>query len=222
MDIFFVNYKIFQQHEIEWIIKNFGNNYKSAKRLKEYSIARFLVRNIAEKFYKKNNLEISIKDKKPYFLNSKLHFSISHSNDIVLIAFDYENIGADIEFMKKRNFEKIFEYYKLNPIQKNAETFYRFWTEYEAEIKLQESPLSKISIKLLPDYMLSIASSHSFDIKRILRIYEVKRPTARTSPNELISLKLVNASNENENTVVIQEINTASLDFFDPLNLKTE
>lgn len=222
MDIFFVNSNIFNNTEIEWIIQNFGNDYKSLKRLEEYALSRFVVKSIAENFYKKNNSDIAIKNKKPYFIDNDLHFSISHSNDIILAAFDSENIGADIEFIKNRNFEKIFDYYKLNPAKKDAETFYRFWTEYEAEFKLQEIPQSKLSVRLLPDYMLSVASNHSFDIKRMLKIYELKRPTASTSPNELINLKLVNASRENENTVVIQEINTASLDFFEPLNLKTE
>ena len=46
MDIFFVNSNIFNNTEIEWIIQNFGNDYKSLKRLKEYALGRFVVKSI--------------------------------------------------------------------------------------------------------------------------------------------------------------------------------
>lgn len=46
-------------------------------------------------------------------------------------------------------------------------------------------------------------------ISKRLKIYELIRPRPKIRPNELMSLKLVQASSKNENTVVAQEINTA-------------
>ena len=223
MDIFFIDYKNFSDTETEYIIKNFGESYKLPKRQKEYAFGRFLAKTVCEKFYAKSDSEIAIKNKKPYFINNpELHFSISHSKNLVLTAFGQNKTGADVEFMSERDFEKIFNYYNIKPEKFDKTTFYRFWTEYEAKIKLQTEPKSFLTLKILPDYLLSVVSEESFDIKAMLKIYELKSPTASTNPSELISRKLVNASSENENTVVIQEINTASLEFFEPLNLKTE
>lgn len=222
MDIFYLDNKNFLQSEIDEIIAQSNMTFSSSKRQREYALGRFVVNYVAQNFYKIKYPKIEIKDKKPYFPDCDLNFSISHSKDIVLVAFDRFPLGADVEFMKKRDYTKLFDYYKLLPESKDAETFYRFWTEYEAEIKLQSKPQSTLTMKLLPEYILTLASNQSFDIRAMLRIYELKSPRASTKPNELMSLKLVNASIPNENTVVIQEINTASLEFFDPLNLKTE
>lgn len=222
MDIFYLDNKNFLQSEIDEIIAQSNMTFSSSKRQREYALGRFVVNYVAQNFYKIKYPKIEIKDKKPYFPDCDLNFSISHSKDIVLVAFDRFPLGADVEFMKKRDYTKLFYYYKLLPESSDAETFYRFWTEYEAEIKLQSKPQSTLTMKLLPEYILTLASNQSFDIRAMLRIYELKSPRASTKPNELMSLKLVNASIPNENTVVIQEINTASLEFFDPLNLKTE
>lgn len=222
MDIFYLDNKNFLQSEIDEIIAQSNMTFSSSKRQREYALGRFVVNYVAQNFYKIKYPKIEIKDKKPYFPDCDLNFSISHSKDIVLVAFDRFPLGADVEFMRRRDYAKLFDYYKLSPESKDAETFYRFWTEYEAEIKLQSKPQSTLTMKLLPEYILTLASNQSFDIRAMLRIYELKSPRASTKPNELMSLKLVNASIPNENTVVIQEINTASLEFFDPLNLKTE
>lgn len=221
MDIFYLDSRNFFSVEDE-IIKYFGKDFKSEKRKSEHAFGRFLVKTVAENFYGALNSSIAIKDSKPYFLNCSLQFSISHSRNIILAAFDNNPVGIDIEFMKERNFHQIFRYYKLNIEHPDKELFYHFWTSYEARIKLHQDPVSYCSFKLFDEFMLSIVSSESLDISRILRIYELKRPNASTNPSELINLKLVSASNPKENTVVIQEINTASYEFLEPLNLKTE
>lgn len=223
MDIFFINHKNFTRQEIKFIIDNFGKNHALAKRRREYAFGRLLVKMVCLNFYNRTDAEIEIDNQKPYFVNNKdLHFSISHSRNLVIAAFDNKSTGADVEFMRPRNFERIFNYYKLTPEKIDKETFYAFWTAYEAGLKLQDTKKSAVTFKLLPDYMVSLASSKSFDIKARLKIYELSSPNASTNPSELINWKLVNDNSENENTVVIQEMNTASLEFFEPLYLKTE
>lgn len=222
MEIFYLDTNNFSKQTIEEIVRIFPSGSNLEKRRVEFALGRFLVSVAARNFYNLEDIQIAVKNKKPYFVSGGVNFSLSHSKNIVLAAFDSVPTGADVEFMRSRNFEKIFAYYNLHPENIDAETFYRFWTEYEAEIKLQTAPKSRLSLKLLPQFMLSVASPESFDIKTMLKIYELKSPTASTNPSELMSLKLVSARSENETTVVRHEINTASLEFFDPLNLKTE
>ena len=123
--------------------------------------------------------------------------------------------------MKDRDFKTLLERYNIDSNDKNL--FYQFWTEYEAEYKIQAETKQKICFKLLPDYMLSLFSSNPDEgIKTKLKIYEVKSPIESIMPNELTSLKLVQANNEKENTLVAQERITAPFEFLTPLDLKTE
>lgn len=224
MEIYFINSDTFlnsiDKNSLDCFLEN--KTFKAKGKQTQFCLGRFLVKYIAKTRYGIENTDIKITNNKPHFINSDINFSISHSKNIVLAAFDKNNVGADIEEMKKRDFEAIFKYYKLDTKNPTPEFFYRFWTELEAEIKLQTEPKSSATLKLLDNFMLTVMSSYSFDIINTLKIYELKIPTESTNPNELISLNPVIASNVNENTLVIQDINTASLTHFEPLNLKIE
>lgn len=223
MDIFYLDsdtfFNSFSGRQTDDFIMFYGQNFKSEKRRKEHALGRFLVKTIAKNFYGISDTEIEIKKNKPYFKNNDMQFSISHSKNIVLAGFDTNPVGVDVEVMKERKLESILAHMNINIANVSPELFYRYWTAYEAKIKLQQPPKASCTLRLLPEFMLSILSAQSLDISKILRIYELKSPTANTNPSELINLKLVNESSRKENTVVIQEINTASLEFFEPLNL---
>lgn len=223
MEIYFINsdefLKYINQESLNCFLED--KNFKSQKQKIQFCLGRFLVKYIGVKKYNIQNPEIEIVNKKPKFIHSNIKFSISHSKNIILAAFDENNIGVDIEEMKPRNYDDIFKYFKINQKNISKEYFYRFWTELEAKIKLQTEPKSSITF-MIDNFMLTVMSDYSFDINSKLKIYEVKSPTANTNPNELINLKPVNASNVNENTLVIQDINTASLTRFSPLNLNIE
>ena len=200
-------------------LKNVDENsitkeFKSQKRCIEYSLGRFLVKFAAEKFYKINNAEIVIENKKPKFKHNPLNFSISHSKNIVAAVFDDDDTGLDIEEMKPRNLEKLSNYFGRN--FSDEKEFYRYWTGYEAQYKSKKQEL--ISFKF-ENYMCSVSFS---GITTRLRMYELAIPTNNTVPNELINLKLVNESIKNENAVEIKEINTASFEFFPPHSLNIE
>ena len=202
-------------------LKNTSELKRVEKRKLQSQMGRHLAKQIAEVFYDVKNSEIIVENEKPKFKNSELCFNISHSKDIIAVAFDIMPLGLDIEYMKERDFKTLLERYNINSDSKDL--FYQFWTEYEAEIKIQAETKQKIRFKLLPDYMLSLFSSNpAFGIKTKLKIYEVKSPTDKITPNELINLKLVKASNRNENTLVAQERNTAEVEFLTPLALKIE
>lgn len=194
--------------------------HKDKKKLQS-AMGRHLAKEVAKIFYNVEDTEIIVENNKPKFKNSNLCFNISHSNNIVAIAFDAMPLGLDVEYMKERDFKALLERYNIDSDDK--EFFYQFWTEYEASIKIQAEIKHKFCFKLKDDYMLSLFSSNPEDgIKTKLKIYEVKSPTDNITPNELINLKLVKASNKNEKTLVAQERTTAPFEFLTPLALKTE
>ena len=141
-------------------LKSFGDRkFLSEKKEIQHCYGRFLVKTAAKEFFKLNDTEIVIVNKKPRFKNSELHFSISHSNNIVMAAFDENPVGLDIEFMKERNFEEIFERYNYKGRNISKELFYKFWTEYEADIKLQGSPKTKITFPFKDNFMVTVAGN---------------------------------------------------------------
>ena len=88
-----------------------------------------------------------------------MNFSISHSENIILVAFDENPIGADIEVMKERNFKELFARYNYKGEKISKELFYKFWTEYEAGIKLQGTPKTKENFPLLSNFMVTVAGN---------------------------------------------------------------
>ena len=202
-------------------IKNTSKLKRTEKKKLQSQLGRHLTKQIAEVLYNSKDTEIIVENSKPKFKNTGLCFNISHSENIVAVAFDEKELGLDVEYMKERDFKSLLERYNID--SDNKDFFYQFWTEYEAEYKIQAEIKQKICFKLLPDYMLSLFSSNpDCGIKTRLKIYEVKSPTDNITPNELINLKLVKDNNKNEKTLVAQERNTAEVEFLTPLALKTE
>lgn len=211
MNIFIIRTEEFLQN----VDKNsLTKEFKSQKRCVEYSLGRFLVKYAAKNFYKIDDTEIVVENKKPRFKNSSLNFSISHSKNIVAAAFDENDTGFDIEEIKPRNLKRLSEYFHRDFVDEND--FYRYWTSFEAEYKSQKQEISSFKFE---NYMCSVSFS---GINTRLKMYELVIPKKSTVPSELINLKLVNDSIKNENAVEIKEINTASLEFFSPLALKIE
>lgn len=85
---------------------------------------------------------------KPYTNIKNFHFNISHSNEIVVVAYAQKDIGVDIEFHKTRdynrlkdNFHKEEQEFIENSFDKLG-AFYSIWT-------LKESYLKAVGIGLL-------------------------------------------------------------------------
>jgi len=55
---------------------------------------------------------------KPYFLNSKIDFSISHKYPFCVIVFSDSKVGVDIEEIKKNNKDEIVEWTKKESLFK--------------------------------------------------------------------------------------------------------
>lgn len=159
MKIYYIDINEFLKKYDRVFLQLFSDNkfFKSEKRFLEYTIGRFLVKTVGEKIYNLTDTEICIKDNKPVFKTNLLKFSISHSKNIVMAAFDETDCGLDIEEIKPRSLEALSKRYEKD--FKTLEDFYKFWTEYEAEIKLQQKTQGKYSCVFQNDYMLTVVSA---------------------------------------------------------------
>ncbi len=167
MKIFFIDMNKFNLSDE--ILQTFLSERKFPSKNKEnqHLYGRYLVDKVAKEIYKLDNTELEIINKKPRFKAGIIHFSISHSENIILAAFDENPVGADVEYMRERNFKELFARYNYKGADK--ETFYRFWTEYEAGIKLQGSPQNKFSKEIIKDFMLTVVGHFSDEVE----IYEL-------------------------------------------------
>ncbi|MBO6257703.1 hypothetical protein J6N69_06670 [bacterium] len=169
MEIYYININEFKNTHNKSILNNYADkNFNSEKRFFEYTIGRYLIKNVAQKIYKIDDTTIILsKDGKPVFKDSDLKFSLSHSKDYVIACFDKNNCGIDIEYIKERNFERLSRYY--NRKFKTAHDFYNFWTLKEAAYKLGTETKDTYSAIFENNYYLSIASETIFDKNVVMR-----------------------------------------------------
>ena len=188
--------------------------FQKKKETLKYS--RVLLKYLLSNFYKKDS-QILEDNGKPY-IDDELHFSISHSQNILVIAFDEYPIGIDIEYsLKDRKYNDLLKQMGCEATRDiSKEEFYKIWTIYEADFKSsihQENICFKYK-----DYICSLSSR----TKSIPAIYEVKIPKNKIIESELINLKLTNDNAQKENSVVIQEIVIASSELLSLPTLKIE
>lgn len=166
MDIFYLKKSEFLKKINYESLKNFADEreFSSKDKESEHLLGLFLTKFIAQNIYNIKNTEIEIKNKKPFFKFVKLYFSISHSKDIVLVAFNNSNIGTDIEYMEEnKNFKLIMNRYGIKSTNPTAKEFYRFWTGLEAEIKLGNRNKKSLYSEILEkNYMLTCVSDDTF------------------------------------------------------------
>ena len=136
-----------------------GRKYNSEEKYIEHLLGLYLVKNVLKKYYKLDDPQIEVVNKKPELKNSNLHFSLSHSNDIVMVGISEKNIGLDIEFMQEKDYEKILKRINRLLVNPTKLDFYEIWTQYEAEIKLSQIPKSFKTMLLEDNYMLSVVSA---------------------------------------------------------------
>lgn len=160
MDIFYLKKSDFLPFIKQDCLLNFsdGRKFDSEDKKLEHLLGVFLTKLVAKNIFNVKNTNIEIVGRKPYFKTREIYFNISHSKDIVLVAFDTENVGTDIEFIKKRDFSSLFKRYSKDTTNPTAEQFYDFWTYKEAEYKLGETVQTKLSEIIEKEYMLCIAS----------------------------------------------------------------
>ncbi len=161
MEIYYINSDEFlKTHDSDFLRKyTDGCEFKSMKRFVQHALGRYLIKTAAQEIYRIENTEITIENDKPKFKHGGICFSISHSGKYIAAAFDRAECGLDIEEMKPRDLEALSKRYEREFT--STEDFYKFWTEYEAEIKLQQSPQAKYSAVFQKDFMLTVVSADS-------------------------------------------------------------
>lgn len=130
---------------------------KNEKTKNQFLLGRALLRvNLAKeinikpnliKFVRTPNGKLELGDK-----SLNIHFNISHSQDIVVIAISENNVGIDAEFIKKRDFINVAsEYFSdeeclfIKNSNNQPDDFYIFWTLKEALIKCRGDKLINLS-----------------------------------------------------------------------------
>ena len=90
MDIFYIRKNEFLSSVDKAALEKFsdGREYNSQDKKLEHLCGLFLTKFIAKNIYDVNNLEIEICNRKPFFVSREIFFSISHSKDIILVAFN--------------------------------------------------------------------------------------------------------------------------------------
>ena len=119
-----------------------------------YHIIEFVGKNI----YNIKDTTVVEENSKPKFMNSDIQFSISHSNEIIAVAFDSYPLGLDIEYMKDRDFKSLSGHYGINATDKIE--FYKQWTKLEAGIKIQADIKNSYTNVFEDNYMLTVVSSN--------------------------------------------------------------
>ena len=175
MEIYYLKksefFKSINRESLEYFSDN--RKYTSDEKYLEHLSGLFLTKFIAKHFYKISDLKIERRDNKPFFKNGDIFFSISHSKDIVLVAFNNENVGIDVELIRNRpNSKAIMERFGEKIDNPTLEDFYKFWTFYEAEYKLATEVKSVFSSKIENDYMLTCVSGDplvsTFVVKKMI------------------------------------------------------
>lgn len=136
---------------------------------KRFVRARFLLRLLLERYtgIKASTIELeSGEHGKPFVRGSRVSFNISHSDNMVMLAFttggelgiDVECIEREVEYLDLA--ERFFcpaEYKKLSSVGRGEvkEAFFNCWTRKEAFIKAVGEglsyPLDRFEVTLLPD-----------------------------------------------------------------------
>lgn len=158
MKIFYIKKNEFLEKITKEELLKYSDNrfYASEQKHIEHLCGLYLIKNAAQTYYNLKDTDIIYVGKKPHFKSNDLKFSLSHSNNIILAAFDKSDIGVDVEFMSPRNFQTIMKRYNIVYTNPTKEDFYKFWTEHEAKIKLGQQEASTYTTTLEKDYMLTL------------------------------------------------------------------
>lgn len=113
-----------------------------------------LVTRILSQYYEIENAEIRrTKNGKPYLANAKmpLYFSLSHTKELLFIAFSEENIGLDAEPLHREvDYEKICAKFPCEEREeiRSAKVFLQHWVAKESAVKYLGGTLARDLKKL--------------------------------------------------------------------------
>ena len=161
----------YKQSDIQELLKNIHPRYREkylrskSERVRQQALLSGLLLHQELNLTENSNLIIN-EYGKPSLADQSMHFSLSHSGDYVILAVSDTPVGADIEGTTKgtmkiarKAFPKkwVLELEKLDSVSSPdfQKEFSRYWTLYEASVKLMGCGFAK---KVSDEDILQIAS----------------------------------------------------------------
>ena len=157
MDIFIIETTNVEKVKIETLKLFQKKDISDENKWKIHCLSYLLVDKFLEEVYGVESREIVFEDGKPMLIDGGKYFSISHSENLIALAFSDTNCGVDIEKIKLREFKKISE--RMNFEAETLGEFYQEWTKYEALYKLGKNvEYGSVANFDLDDYTLTAVS----------------------------------------------------------------
>jgi len=182
MNIFYIDLNSCDNNKVNEIysLYNDGKVYTNELKKMQHYVGLYLVDFVAKNYFDIENTEIFYKEGKPYFKNNDLKFSISHSRNIVMVAFCDDEIGLDVEYnLEDRDFAKIIKRYNVEisdfdkkSLAEKRKIFYDFWTKNEAKIKLGKvfDEFFYTTSYLLKDFTITLATLNAVNVEKLIDI----------------------------------------------------
>ena len=157
MDIFIIEISNIEKVKPETLNKFQKKDFSNEEKRMIHCFSYLLVDKFLDEIYGIKSREIVFDEGKPVLIDGGKHFSISHSEDLIALAFSDTNCGVDIEKIKLREFKNIAERMKFEA--NTLGEFYEEWTKYEALYKLGKNvEYGSIANFDLDDYALTAVS----------------------------------------------------------------
>ncbi|MBO5739251.1 hypothetical protein J6R97_07920 [bacterium] len=157
MEIYIIEKKNLEKVKEETLLQYQKKEISDKEKLAIHCLSYLLVDKFLEEVYDIKSREVIFENGKPILIDGGKHFSISHSEDLIAIAFSNSNCGVDIEKIKLREFQKISKKMKFE-VETLGE-FYQEWTKYEALYKLgKDIEYGSVANFDLDDYALTAVS----------------------------------------------------------------
>lgn len=107
------------------------------------------------------------KNGKPFLSSNSKYISLSHSDNYVVLCVADDEVGIDIEnCTKNRNFKGLSDYLKFEKCD-DAITFYKQFTKFEAEYKLNPSlkkELPFVKFFKIDNFIMCVVSQSDSDV----------------------------------------------------------
>lgn len=157
MEIFIIDTKSVEKVSEETLKAYQKKDISVDEKRKIHCLSYLLVDKFLKEYYGIENTQLVFEDGKPILLDGGKYFSISHSEDLIALAFSDSNCGVDIEKIKLREFASIAE--RMGFEANTLGEFYEEWTKYEALYKLgKDKEYGSIASFDLDDYALAAVS----------------------------------------------------------------
>ena len=143
------------------LLKEFQKkDISNPKKWNEHCLSYLMVDRILREFYKIDDREVVFDKKKPLLKSGAKHFSISHTEKYIALAFSDVNCGIDIEEIKQRSFDKVSE--RMGFTANTLDDFYYEWTAYEAGYKLGFDPRSSKAYNI-DNHIITAVSENQYE-----------------------------------------------------------